>query len=72
VLNQAPGTQRLLVTQIAIEFPFPGPSVPPPPVIPTPTRGDIVPTVCEPPPTSECTAQPDLRVTNETCEFLGS
>lgn len=74
VLQQPPGTQRMQVTQYAIEIPFPGPSVPPPiiPDIPPPTQGDITPTVCEPPPTATCTAAPDIRATTESCELLGS
>jgi len=68
-LNQPPGTQRLRMTQIAIEFPFPGPSVPPPPGPPPSTRGDTVPSVCEPPPMLVCPTQPDIRLTNEPCEL---
>lgn len=74
-INQPNGQQNLRITQIAIEFPFPGPSVPPPPPPPggpTPTEGDVTPAQCEPPPTAVCTTEPDLRSTPETCELLGS
>lgn len=65
--------QRMIVTQIAIEFPFTGAPAPPgPPPPPTPTQGDVTPAECETPPTSQCVTQPDIRSTNETCELQGS
>jgi len=73
VINQPPGTQRMRVTQIVIEFPFPGPSAPlPPDVPPAPTQGDVTPVSCEPPPAAQCTNEPDIRSTVEACELLGS
>lgn len=66
--------QRMIVTQIVIEFPFTNTSVipPPPGTPPTPTQGDVTPVQCEPPPTDLCTTEPDIRSTPETCELLGS
>jgi hypothetical protein len=66
--------QRMLVTQIVIEFPFPNTGVVPPPpgTPPTPTQGDVTPIECEPPPTAQCAIEPDIRATVEACELLGS
>jgi hypothetical protein len=65
--------QRMMVTQIAIEFPFTGQPSPGPPPPPPPTQGDTPPAGgCAPPPTSECVTTPALQVTDETCEQLGS
>jgi hypothetical protein len=72
VINQPPGTQRMRVTQIVIEFPFPGPSAPPAPGPPAPTQGDVTPVSCQPPPGAQCTTEPDIRSTVETCELTGS
>jgi hypothetical protein len=66
--------QRMIVTQIVIEFPFTNTSnIPPPPgTPPTPTQGDTPPTQCAPPPTMLCAVEPDIRAIPETCELLGS
>ena len=65
--------QRMIVTQIAIEFPFTAAPPPGPPPPPPPTQGDTPPAEgCAPPPTSECVTTPALQMIDETCEQLGS